>query len=82
MRVKITVEISDSEMGEITRLTGLGKKGPAIRKLLTDAIVLRRRAEISNKFLTGEWSAELEGFEQSKVNDRTASTTLSEAWRD
>jgi hypothetical protein len=44
--------------------------------------VLRRRAEISTKFLTGEWSAELEGFEQSKVSDRTASTTLAELWRD
>lgn len=80
--MKITVELSDFEMGEITRITGLRKKGPAIRKLLADALVLRRRAEISAKFLTGEWSAELEGFEQSKVNDRTASTTLSEVWRD
>jgi hypothetical protein len=80
--MKITVELSDSEMSEITRLTGLRKKGPAIRKLLTDALALRRRAELSNRFLTGEWSAELDGFEQSKVMDRTASTTLSEAWRD
>ncbi len=80
--MKISVELSDSEMGEITRLTGLKKKGPAIRKLLTDALVLRRRAEISTKFLTGEWSAELDGFEQSKVNDRAASQTLSAAWRD
>jgi hypothetical protein len=80
--MKITVELSDSEMGEITRLTGLRKKGPAIRKMLTDALVRRRRAEISTKFLTGEWSAELAGFEQSKVNDHTTSTTLSEIWRD
>lgn len=50
------------EMGEITRLSGLRKKGPAIRKLLTDALMLRRRAEISEKFLSGEWSTDLDGF--------------------
>lgn len=49
-------------MGEITRLSGLRKKGPAIRKLLSDALVLRRRAEISEKFLSGEWSTDLDGF--------------------
>lgn len=37
-----------------------------------------RRAKIANKFITGEWSADLDGFEAAKATDRAAATTLSE----
>ena len=80
--MKITVDLPESELREITRITGISKKGPAIRKLLTDALQLQRRAAISGKFLSGEWSTELEGFEAAKAAERAETLTLSESWRD
>ena len=80
--MKITVDLPENDLREICRITGISKKGPAIRKLLTDTLNLQRRAEISGKFLSGEWAAELDGFESSKTADRAKSLTLSELWRD
>jgi hypothetical protein len=80
--MKITVELPESELHEICEVTGISKKGPAIRKLITDSLQLRKRARISAKFLSGEWSAELESFEPSRKNDRSKSLTIAEAWRD
>lgn len=80
--MKITVDLPESDLREVCDLTGIQKKGPAIRKLITDALQLRKRAEISERFLSGEWSAELESFEASRQADRHSSQTLSQAWRD
>ena len=63
--MKITVELPDSEMKEICRLTGENKKGPAIRKLVADALMLKRREQLAQKFIDGEWGVELKGFEES-----------------
>lgn len=80
--MKVTVELPEEEMMEICELSGTQKKGPAIRILLDDALQLRRRAKISQKFLSGEWSAELEGYEVAKDAERQAARTLAEQWRD
>ena len=80
--MKITVELSENELTEICEITGIAKKGTAIRKLLADALQSQRRARISRKFLSGQWSAELKDFEVSKAADRAQSQTLSEQWRD
>ena len=80
--MKITVDLPEKEIREITRLTGISKKGPAIRKLLADTLMLQRRAEISAKFLSVEWSAELKGYEKSRTSDRQESQTIAESWRD
>ncbi len=80
--MKVTVELPEEEMREICELSGIAKKGPAIRMLLADALQLRRRARISQKFLSGEWSAELDGYEASKTTERQTARTLAEQWRD
>jgi len=80
--MKITVELPECELSEICRITGIPKKGPAIRKLLADTLLLQRRARISEKFLSGEGSAELEEFAASKAADRAKALNLSELWRD
>ena len=80
--MKITVDLPEKEIREITRITGIAKKGPAIRKLLADTLMLQRRAEVAGKFLSGEWSAELKGYEKSRAADRQESQTLAESWRD
>ena len=56
--MKITVVISDSDIKEICRMTGESKKGPAIRKLVTEALLLKRRKKLAQKFITGEWGVE------------------------
>lgn len=68
--MKITVDLPESELAEIFEITGISKKGPAIRRLITDTLQVQRRAKIAGKFLRGEWSAELETFESAKAADR------------
>jgi hypothetical protein len=70
--MKITVEIPDSEIKEICRVTGENKKGPAIRKLVTDALMLKRRENLVRRFIDGEWGVELKGFESAQAADRVA----------
>lgn len=79
--MKITVEISDSEIGEICRITGEKKKGPAIRKLVIDALMLKRREELARKFIDGELCVELKGFEESQEADRRAERRTRKRWR-
>ena len=80
--MKITVELPEKELAEICEITGITKKGPAIRKLLADSLNAQRRAKIAEKFLTGQWSAELSDYEAAKAADRKKSQQRSELWRD
>lgn len=80
--MKITVDLPEKDLRDICRITGIPKKGPAIRKLLDDALLLQRRTEISGKFVSGEWGTELSGIEASKATDKAKSTTFSQQWRD
>ena len=68
--MKVTVELSDTEMAEILELTGERKKGPAIRRLMEEALQQHRRAQIAQRFLSGEWGVELESFEADQERER------------
>ena len=68
--MKVTVELSDSEMAEILHLTGERKKGPAIRRLMEEALQQRRRAQIAQRFVSGEWGVELETYEAEQEQER------------
>jgi hypothetical protein len=68
--MKVTVDLSDNEMQEILELTGERKKGPAIRRLMEEALQQRRRARIAQRFLSGEWGVELETFEADQERER------------
>lgn len=78
--MKITVELSDSDVKEICRVTGEKKKGPAIRKLVADALLMKRRAMLAKKFVTGEWGIELKGFEAAQAADREADAHGEQSW--
>ena len=62
-------------------MTGESKKGPAIRKLLTDALMLKRREKLAQKFVTSEWGVELKGFEDTQAADRQADNQGEGRWR-
>jgi len=68
--MKVTVELSDNEMAEILDFTGERKKGPAIRRLMEEALQQRRRAQIAQRFLSGEWGVELETYEADQERER------------
>jgi hypothetical protein len=79
--MKVTVELSESEVNDICRVTGERKKGPAIRKLIVDALMMRRREEIAGKFISGDWGVRLDGFEKARTADRTAARKRDAKWR-
>jgi hypothetical protein len=79
--MKITVEISASDIEEICRVTGESKKGPAIRKLVADALMLKRRERLAQKFINGEWGVDLKGFEEARLADHHAGHEHETRWR-
>ena len=68
--MKVTVELSDTEMAEILELTGERKTGPAIRRLMEEALQQHRRAQIAQRFLSGEWGVQLESYEADQERER------------
>ena len=79
--MKVTVDFADSELKEICRVTGESKKGPAVRKLAMDALMMRRREQLAQKFISGEWGVELSGFEAGQAADQRAQKQRSQRWR-
>lgn len=79
--MKITVELSDIELDNICRITGEKKKGPAIRKMVADALRMKQREEIVSKFISGKVGVELSGFESSRAADRKSAKKRSTKWR-
>ncbi len=79
--MKITVEFPDSDVKEICRVTGERKKGPAIRKLVMDALLLKRREALVEKFISGEWGVELKSFETGQIADQQADSQHEQSWR-
>ena len=69
--MKITVEIEEKDLDDICRMTGETKKGPAIRKLVITALMLQRRREISDKFVSGEWSVDLPTYDEMKASAKS-----------
>ena len=69
--MKITVDISESDLREIQRHSGEKRKGPAIQKFMADKLQLARRREISRKFLSGEWSVDLPSIEKLRKRSRS-----------
>ena len=74
--MKVTVELSEAEMVEVLELTGERKKGPAIRRLMEEALQQHRRTRIAQRFLSGEWGVELESFEVDRRRDQERDQAL------
>jgi hypothetical protein len=75
--MKITVEISESDLREICQVTGERKKGPAIRKLVADALQMKRRERFVQEVLSGKWGVELKGYEEGRLADRRSAERAS-----
>ena len=57
--MKVTVELSESELKEMQRYENEGRKGPAIRKLALLGLRLQKRRVLGEKILSGEWSVDI-----------------------
>jgi hypothetical protein len=57
--MKVTVDLPDNAVRDICRYAGEKKKGPAIRKLVLEAAMLKKRRELLGKVTSGEWSVDL-----------------------
>jgi len=79
--MKVTVDLPDSELKEICFFTGERKKGPAIRKMVRDVLMIKRREKLAQKFISGEWGVELAAFEGGQSVDRQASEKQDRRWR-
>lgn len=56
--MKITVQISEKELKEIQFYVGERKKGPALQKLISEALLLKKRRAFLDKVVNGEWSVD------------------------
>jgi len=79
--MKISVELSDSELKDVCKFTGLKKKGPAIRKMVVDGLMLQKRRAFVDEVLAGKFSAEFKGVEESRAKDRRDSRRQARLWR-
>jgi hypothetical protein len=68
--MKVTVDLSEKELRDVCRFTGEKKKGPAIRKLVVDALMLKRRREMGEKFASGEWAIDLPSWQETRALDK------------
>jgi hypothetical protein len=57
--MRITVELAESEINEIIRYAEERKKGPAIRKLALEALMLRKRRFMSERIMAGRLTVEI-----------------------
>lgn len=79
--MKVSVEFSASELKEIRRLTGNLRAAAVIQRIVRQTLMLKRRAEIAAKFISGEWGVQLDGFEEARVADRKARRLRNTKWR-
>lgn len=54
--------------------------GPAIRRLMEEALQQRRRAQIAQRFPSGEWGLELETFEADQERERQRDQEIAPCW--
>jgi Arc/MetJ family transcription regulator len=64
--MRVTVEIDESVLKDVMRFTGEKRKGAAVAKMATEACQLKKRMEITEKFMTGEWTIDLEQIDRRK----------------
>jgi plasmid stability protein len=74
-------ELND-EIAELLRKGLAVPPGERGDSLVADETLLKRRREVAEKFLSGEWGAELAGFEAGRAAERESSRKRAKLWRD
>jgi plasmid stability protein len=71
----------EETVAELLR-AGLAASSPQpATAVVAEPLMLQDRKRIAEKFLTGEWGADLAGFEEGRLADRDAAETRDQVWR-
>jgi hypothetical protein len=68
-------------VAELLRKGLAAGSGPSRTAVKTDKAMLKRRKEMTRKFISGEWGVELTGFEEGRETDRRKAEHRAKAWR-
>ncbi|HSY49623.1 MAG TPA: hypothetical protein VLC46_12480 [Thermoanaerobaculia bacterium] len=71
----------DETVAELLRVGLAASHSRPVTAIRADAWMLEERRRIAEKFRTGEWGADLPGFEEGRVADREAAEMRERAWR-
>lgn len=70
------------EMADLLR-TGLAANPRKPTEVpIPDAETMRRRAEIADKFVSGEWGVEYKGYDEAKAAEREKEQRMEALWRE
>ena len=62
--------------------TGLANGARGVAAVINaDKAMLKRRREVANKFISGQWGVELAGFEAGRAADRVSAREQAARWR-
>jgi hypothetical protein len=64
------VDISENDLKDIMRFSGVKRKGPAIVKFITKGLMLRRRRELSDEVMAGKFRVEFPDWQESRKRER------------
>jgi hypothetical protein len=91
--MKTTLELPDELVREVSlraeqegleltdAVARLLRKGLATTPPVTvDEEMLSRRKQVAEKFITGEWGVELEGYEAGRAADRASAREMTDRW--
>lgn len=70
--MKITVDVSEKDLKDIFKFSKERKKGPAISKFISSALMLRRREEFCDKVMCGEIRVDFPEWENTRIAERKA----------
>ena len=68
--MKVTVDLSESEVNELHQFTGQFENETALRTFVSDALMLRRRESMAAKFISGTIGVELSDYEATQDLER------------
>jgi len=71
----------DETVAELLRAGLAASSSRTATAVHATASMLEERKRIAEKFLTGEWGADLSGFEEGRAADRDAAAARERAWR-
>jgi hypothetical protein len=76
--MKISIEISEKDLVDIMRLTGVKKKGPAVVQFLQAGLQLSRRRELTEEVLAGRGVIDMPRWQPQATEVETTDPML---WR-
>jgi len=70
--MKITVDVPEKDLKDIFKFSKERKKGPAIAKFISSALMLRRREEFCDEVIKGTIRVDFPEWEATRLAERKA----------